>query len=54
MPHCPKEIRASAAENDAGAEYFAKNKEQIRKDLEAGEKIEHVWLGERGTSIRIR
>lgn len=33
MPHCPKEIRASEADNAAGAEYFAKNKEQIRKDL---------------------
>jgi Taurine catabolism dioxygenase TauD, TfdA family len=33
MPHCPKEIRASAADNAAGAAYFAKNKEQIRKDL---------------------
>jgi Taurine catabolism dioxygenase TauD, TfdA family len=33
MPHCPKEIRASAADNALGAEYFARNKEQIRKDL---------------------
>ena len=33
MPHCPKEIKASAADNAAGTAYFSKNKEQIRKDL---------------------
>lgn len=33
MPHTPKEVRASAADNAMGAEYFAKNKEQLRKDL---------------------
>lgn len=33
MPHCPKEIRASAADNSSGSAYFSKNKEQIRKDL---------------------
>ena len=33
MPRCPKEIRASDADNAAGLDFFAKNKEQIRKDL---------------------
>jgi hypothetical protein len=33
MPHCPLEIRATAADNAAGADYFAKNKDKIRKDL---------------------
>lgn len=33
MPHCPKEIKASAADNALGAEYFSRNQEQIRKDL---------------------
>ncbi|KAG7354228.1 taurine catabolism dioxygenase TauD/TfdA family protein [Nitzschia inconspicua] len=33
MPHCPLEMRASAADNAMGAEYFAKNKQQIKADL---------------------
>lgn len=33
MPHCPLEIRASAADNAAGAEYFSKNRDKLRKDL---------------------
>ena len=41
MPSCPKDIRASEADNAAGAEYFAKNKDSLRKAL-----LEHgaVWL----------
>jgi Taurine catabolism dioxygenase TauD, TfdA family len=41
MPHCPKEIRASDKDNSLGAEYFSRNKEQIRKDL-----LKHgaIWL----------
>jgi hypothetical protein len=41
MPKCPKERRASAADNKLGAEYFRKNKKQIRQDL-----LKHgaVWL----------
>ena len=40
-PHCPLELRASGADNQAGAAYFANNKEQIRQDL-----LKHgaVWL----------
>ena len=39
--HCPLEVRASDADNAMGAEYFSKNKEQIRADL-----LKHgaVWL----------
>jgi hypothetical protein len=33
VPHCPLEIRASEADNQAGAAYFAQNKEQIRQNL---------------------
>ncbi len=33
MPHCPLEIRASAADNAVGAEYFSQNKEKIRAEL---------------------
>ena len=33
MPHCPLEIRASAKDNEMGAEYFSKNKDKIRKEL---------------------
>lgn len=33
MPHCPLEIRASAADNAMGAEYFSKNSEKIRSEL---------------------
>ena len=33
MPHCPKEIRATAKDNEMGAEYFRKNRTQIRSDL---------------------
>lgn len=33
MPHCPLEVRASAADNAAGTEYFSKNKDKIRADL---------------------
>ena len=33
MPHCPLEMRASKADNDMGAEYFAKNKDKIRQQL---------------------
>jgi len=32
-PHCPLEVRASESDNQMGAEYFAKNKDQIRQDL---------------------
>lgn len=41
MPHCPKEIRASPADNAAGAAYFSAIKDQIREDL-----LRHgaVWL----------
>jgi hypothetical protein len=41
VPHCPLEIRASEADNQAGAAYFAKNREQIRSDL-----LKHgaIWL----------
>jgi hypothetical protein len=41
MPKCPAEIRASAADNAKGAQYFADNKDKIRKDL-----LKHgaVWL----------
>ncbi|GAX14167.1 hypothetical protein FisN_20Hh214 [Fistulifera solaris] len=41
VPHCPLEIRASDADNQAGAAYFANNKEQIRSDL-----LKHgaIWL----------
>lgn len=40
-PSCPLEIRASDADNQAGAEYFRKNKDKIRADL-----LEHgaVWF----------
>mmetsp|Transcript_31584 Transcript_31584/g.47738 ORF Transcript_31584/g.47738 Transcript_31584/m.47738 type:complete len:452 (-) Transcript_31584:229-1584(-) len=40
-PKCPLEIRASVADVEAGADYFAKNKEKIRADL-----LKHgaVWL----------
>jgi hypothetical protein len=33
MPHCPLEIVASAADNAAGAAYFARQSKQIRADL---------------------
>ena len=33
MPHCPLEMHASAEDNAMGAEYFSKNKEQIKNDL---------------------
>ncbi|KAL9180749.1 hypothetical protein ACHAXT_011202 [Thalassiosira profunda] len=33
MPHCPLEMRASAADNALGAEYFSQNKEKIRSEL---------------------
>ncbi|EJK76052.1 hypothetical protein THAOC_02203 [Thalassiosira oceanica] len=33
QPHCPLEMKASDADNAMGAEYFSKNKEQIRADL---------------------
>lgn len=33
MPHCPLEMRASAKDNEMGAEYFSKNKSEIRKEL---------------------
>jgi len=33
QPHCPLEVKASDADNAMGAEYFSKNKEQIRADL---------------------
>ena len=33
MPHCPKEIRATTKDNEMGAEYFRKNRTQIRSDL---------------------
>lgn len=40
-PHCPLEMRASDADNQAGAAYFAQNREQIRQDL-----LKHgaIWL----------
>ena len=40
-PKCPKELRASAADNTQGVEYFRKNKARIRQDL-----LKHgaVWL----------
>ena len=41
MPHCPLEIRASAADNTAGAAYFRNNKDQIRRDLL---KYGAIWL----------
>jgi hypothetical protein len=33
MPHCPLEMRASAKDNEMGAEFFSKNREKIRKNL---------------------
>ena len=33
MPPCPFEIRASAADNALGAEYFSKNQKKIRAEL---------------------
>jgi len=33
MPNCPLEMRASAADNAKGAEYFAQNKDKIKKEL---------------------
>ena len=33
MPHCPLEIRATSANNKAGADYFAQNKDKIRAEL---------------------
>lgn len=33
MPHCPLEVRASAADNKMGAAYFSKNRAKLRKDL---------------------
>lgn len=33
MPHCPLEVRASAADNAMGAEYFTKNKDKLRAEL---------------------
>jgi hypothetical protein len=41
MPHCPLEVRASDQDNAMGADYFRKNKEQIRGDLL---KYGAVWL----------
>ncbi|CAB9509767.1 taurine catabolism dioxygenase taud tfda [Seminavis robusta] len=41
MPKCPLEMRASAADNAKGAQYFADNKEKIRKELL---KYGAVWL----------
>ena len=41
MPHCPLEIRASDEDNKLGAEYFAKNKDQIKEDLL---KYGAIWL----------
>lgn len=40
-PKCPLEMRASAADNAKGAQYFAENKDKIRKDL-----LKHgaIWL----------
>eukprot|EP00980_Cylindrotheca_fusiformis_P007978 scaffold1697_cov120-Cylindrotheca_fusiformis.AAC.60 len=32
-PHCPLEVRATDDDNKMGAEYFTKNKDQIRQDL---------------------
>jgi hypothetical protein len=32
-PHCPLEVRATDKDNEMGAEYFAKNKDQLRQDL---------------------
>ena len=33
MPRCPLEVRASAKDNNMGANYFSKNREKIRSDL---------------------
>lgn len=33
MKHCPLEVRASAADNAMGIEYFSKNKEKLRAEL---------------------
>ena len=33
MPSCPLEVRATTADNQRGADYFAKNKDKIRKNL---------------------
>jgi hypothetical protein len=33
MPHCPLEVRATKADNAMGAEYFIKNKANLRKEL---------------------
>jgi hypothetical protein len=32
-PHCPLEVRASAEDNEMGAEYFSKNRDKLRQDL---------------------
>lgn len=41
MPSSPAEVRASAADNSMGAEYFIKNKEKLRKQM-----LDHgaVWF----------
>lgn len=41
VPHCPLEMRASAKDNELGAEYFTKNRDKIRKDLL---KYGAIWL----------
>ena len=33
MPHCPLEVRATAADNAMGAAYFAQNRDKLRADL---------------------
>jgi len=33
MPSCPLEVRATTADNQRGAEYFAQNKDKIRQNL---------------------
>lgn len=33
MPKCPLEVRASAADNAKGADYFVQNKKKLRADL---------------------
>ena len=33
MPHCPLEVRATAADNAMGATYFSQNRDKLRADL---------------------
>ena len=33
VPHCPLEVRASAADNAQGAQYFIDNQEKLRAEL---------------------